>query len=121
MEIRPLHDEDDYKVALARVSELVDLDPEPDTPDGDELEVLSILVERYEADHFPMELPDPIEAIRFRMDQSGLTIADMRPYIGPPNRVYEVLNGTRPLSLGMIRRLHEGLDIPAEVLIRVAA
>lgn len=121
MQIRPLHDDDAYNAALARVSELVDLDPEPDTPEGDELEVLSILVEHYEAEHFPMASPDPIEAIRFRMDQAGLTVADMRPYIGPPNRVYEVLNGTRPLSLGMIRRLHEGLDIPADVLIGVAA
>jgi HTH-type transcriptional regulator/antitoxin HigA len=121
MEIRPLHDEADYKAALARVSTLVDLDPEAGTPEGDELEVLSILVERYEAKHFPMEKPDPIEAIRFRMEQSGLTVADMRPYIGPPNRVYEVLNGTRPLSLAMIRRLHEGLNIPADVLIGSAA
>jgi HTH-type transcriptional regulator/antitoxin HigA len=121
MDIRPLYTEDDYEAALARVSALVDLDPATRTPEGDELEVLSILVEHYEAGCFPMEKPDPIEAIRFRMEQSGLTVADMRPYIGPPNRVYEVLNGTRPLSLGMIRRLHEGLDIPAEVLIGAAA
>ncbi|MFM0595363.1 helix-turn-helix domain-containing protein [Paraburkholderia dilworthii] len=119
MEIRPLHNEDDYRSALATVSALVDLDPERGTQAGDELEVLSVLVERYEQEHFPIERPDPIEAIRFRMEQGGMSVADMAPYIGPPNRVYEVLNGTRPLSLTMIRRLHSGLRIPAEVLIGV--
>lgn len=121
MEVRPLHNQDDYKVALARASELVDLDPAPTTPEGDELELLSIIIERYETEHFPVEKPDPIEAIRFRMEQAGMTVDDMRPYIGPPNRVYEVLNGKRQLSLGMIRRLHEGLKIPADVLIGSAA
>jgi HTH-type transcriptional regulator / antitoxin HigA len=118
MEIRPLHTNDDYKAALKRTSALVDLDPARGTPEGDELEVLSILVERYEAEHFPMEKPDPIEAIRFRMEQAGLSVQDMGAYIGAPNRVYEVLSGKRPLSLSMIRRLHDGLNIPADVLIR---
>ena len=117
MDIQPIHNEDDYRAALKRVSALVDIDPEVGTPEGDELEVLSILVERYEDVLFPVERPDPIEAIRFRMEQSGLTVADLSEYIGPTNRVYEVLNHTRPLSLAMIRRLRDGLHISADVLI----
>lgn len=120
MNIRPLHTEEDYKAALATVSALVDADPAPGTPDGDRLEILSLLVERYEEAHFPLESPDPVEAIKFRMEQQGLTASDMQPYIGNTNRVYEVLNGKRALSLSMIRRLHEGLRIPAEVLIGAA-
>ena len=117
MDIRPLHTEEDYKAALAAVSALVDADPAAGTPDGDRLEILSLLVERYEDEHFPLESPDPVEAIKFRMEQQGLKASDMKPYIGNTNRVYEVLNGKRALSLAMIRRLHEGLHIPAEVLI----
>ena len=117
MDIRPLHTEADYQEALAVVSALVDADPAPDTPEGDKLEILSMLVERYEAGHFPMDLPDPIAAIRFRMEQAGLTPRDMQPYLGNLNRVYEVLNGKRALSLAMIRRLHRDLKIPANVLI----
>lgn len=96
--------------------------PRPDlnTPEGDELEVLFILAENYEDAHYPVEKPDPIEAIRFRMEQSGLTVSDLRPYIGPSHRVYEVLNRTRPLTLTMIRKLHEGLKISADVLIGAA-
>lgn len=96
---------------------LVDLDPAPDTPEGEALDILSILIERYEADHFPLPAPGPIEAIKFCMEQAGLTVPDMQPYIGNANRVYEVLAGKRALSLAMIRRLHDGLRIPAEVLI----
>jgi HTH-type transcriptional regulator/antitoxin HigA len=120
MDIRPLHTEDDYKAALATVSELVDADPAPGTPDGDRLDILSILVERYEAETFPLQSPDPVEAIKFRMEQAGLSVPDMQPYIGNANRVYEVLNRKRALSLSMIRRLHAGLHIPADVLIGVA-
>jgi HTH-type transcriptional regulator/antitoxin HigA len=119
MDIRPLHTEEDYRTTLAEVSALVDLDPPRGSSEGDRLEVLGVLVELYENEHFPLERPDPIEAIKFRMEQAGLSVADMRPYIGNTNRVYEVLNGKRPLSLSMIRRLHEGLHIPAEVLIGV--
>lgn len=117
MDIRPLHTSEDYNAALAAVSQFVDADPAPDTPDGDRLEILSMLVEHYENEHFPMELPDPVEAIKFRMEQAGLTVGDMKPYIGSANRVYEILSGSRPLSLQMIRRLHSGLNIPADVLI----
>jgi HTH-type transcriptional regulator / antitoxin HigA len=120
MDVRPLHNEEDYKAALATVSALVDVDPAPGTPEGDELEILSILVERYEAEHFPLASPDAIEAIKFRMDQQGLSVPDMQPYIGNANRVYEVLSGKRSLSLAMIRRLHAGLHIPADILIGAA-
>jgi len=120
MDIRPLRTEEDYKAALATVSTLVDADPAPGTSQGDELEILSMLVERYETERFPLESPDPIEAIKFRMEQQGLSVPDMRPYIGNANRVYEVLAGKRALSLAMIRRLHKGLHIPAEVLIGAA-
>lgn len=117
MEIRPIHTEQDYSEALKAIAALVDADPAPNTPEGDRLEILSVLVENYEAKHFPLELPDPIEAIKFRMEQGNLSVADMQPYLGSTSRVYEVLNRTRNLSLNMIRRLHHGLHIPAEVLI----
>jgi HTH-type transcriptional regulator/antitoxin HigA len=117
MEIRPIHNERDYHEALQIVSRLVDADPAPSTPEGDRLEVLATLVERYEAEHFPLDLPDPIDAIKFRMEQAGLSATDMQPYLGNLNRVYEVLNRKRGLSLAMIRRLNRELHIPAEVLI----
>jgi HTH-type transcriptional regulator/antitoxin HigA len=81
------------------------------------LDILTTLVQAYEAKHFPIGTPDPIEAIKFRIEQSGLTVKDLEPIIGKSNRVYEVLNRKRPLTLAMIRRLHEELGIPAEVLI----
>ncbi len=101
---------------LAAVSALIDLDPEPDTPEGERLEVLGTLVEAWEARHYPMAPPSPIEAVKFHMEQNNLTVADMEPYIGPRNRVYQVLKGTRPLTMPMIRRLM-ALGIPAESLI----
>lgn len=118
MEIRAIRTEDDYLAALAQVSALIDLDPSLDTPDGERLDVLGTLVQAYEAKHHPIDPPDPIDAIRFRMEQSGMSVKDLVPYIGPLNRVYEVLSHGRPLSLNMIRRLSGGLHIPAEVLIR---
>jgi HTH-type transcriptional regulator/antitoxin HigA len=120
MDIHPIRTEADYKAALKVVSALVDADPAPGTLEGDQLDILSILIERYEAEHFPLNAPSPIEAIKFRMEQAGLTVSDMQPYIGNSNRVYEVLNGRRALSLTMIRRLHAGLHIPADVLIGAA-
>jgi HTH-type transcriptional regulator/antitoxin HigA len=89
-----------------------------DSPPGERLEVLGTLIQAYEARHYPIDPPDPIDAIKFRMDQSGLTVKDLVPYIGPLNRVYEVLARRRSLSLSMIRRLSDGLKIPAEILIR---
>jgi len=118
MEIRAIRTEANYLAALREVSALIDLDPAADSPEGERLDVLGTLVQAYEAKHFPIDPPDPIEAIKFRMEQSGMTVKDLVPYIGPLNRVYEVLSGKRSLSLGMIRRLSDGLHIPAEVLIR---
>jgi HTH-type transcriptional regulator / antitoxin HigA len=117
MEIKAIRTEADYLAALQEVSALIDLDPAIDSPEGERLDVLGTLVQAYEAKHYPIDLPDPIEAIKFRMDQSGMKVKDLIPYIGPLNRVYEVLSYKRSLSLGMIRRLSEGLNIPAEVLI----
>ncbi|MBK6594026.1 MAG: transcriptional regulator [Burkholderiales bacterium] len=120
MEIRPIHTEADYKAALREISALMETDPDYGTPDGDRLDVLAILVQAYEAKHYPISAPDPIEAIKFRLEQGGLSIKDLEPMIGRSNRVYEVLGRKRPLTLGMIRRLHKGLGIPAEVLIAEA-
>lgn len=118
MEIKAIRTEADYLAALQEVSALIDLDPSPDGPEGERLEVLGTLVQAYEARHHPIDLPDPVEAIKFRMEQLGMTGKDLVPYIGSLNRVYEVLSYKRSLSLNMIRRLSEGLRIPAEVLIR---
>jgi len=117
MDIRPIHTNADYKAALKAVSALVDSDPGPGTPDGDRLDILATLVQAYEDRHFPIAAPDPIEAIKFRMEQSGLSVKDLEPIIGKSNRVYEVLNRKRPLTLAMIRRLHSRLGIPADILI----
>jgi len=118
MEIQPIKTEADYKVALKEVSRLMESDPKLGTPEGDRLDVLATLVEAYEAKHYPIDPPDPIEAIKFRMEQQGLTVKDLEPMIGRRNRVYEVLNRKRPLTLPMIWRLHKGLGISAESLIR---
>ncbi|MBK6651268.1 MAG: transcriptional regulator [Betaproteobacteria bacterium] len=118
MEIKAIRTEADYIAALREVSALIDLDPEIDSPEGERLDILGTLVQAYEAKQYPIDPPDPIDAIKFRMEQSGMTVKDLVPYIGPLNRVYEVLAHKRALSLNMIRRLSEGLRIPAEVLIR---
>ncbi len=99
------------------ISALMDSDPDPGTPAGDRLDILATLVQAYEAKHVPISAPDPVEAIKFRMDQSGLSVKDLESIIGKSNRVYEVLNRKRPLTLAMIRRLHQRLGIPADVLI----
>lgn len=117
MNIRPIHTQLDYHTALKEISALVDLDPVPGTAEGDRLDILATLVQAYETKHFPISSPDPIEAIKFRMEQGNLRIKDLEPMIGRSNRVYEVLNRKRPLTLTMIRKLHQGLGIPAEVLI----
>ena len=121
MDIRPIHTKADYKAALKIVSALIDADPKRGTPAADRLEVLGTLLEAYEARHYPLELPDPIEAIKFRMEQQGLSAKDLSPMIGGLNRVYEVLNRKRPLSMAMVRRLNSNLGISAECLIREAA
>lgn len=116
MFVQPIRSDADYRAALANVSALMDLDPDLGTPEGDQLDVLVTLVQAYESKHYPIEAPSPVEAIKFRMDQAGLTVADMVPYIGPRNRVYEVLNGKRPVTMLMIRRLLN-LGIPAASLV----
>lgn len=108
----------EYKAALAESEWLISLDPEPGTPEADHLEVLSLLVEKYENDQFRIATPDPIEAIHFRMEEQGLIQRDLIPYIGSKSKVSEILSGKRALTVPMIRALHEGLDIPLEVLIQ---
>ena len=121
MDIRPIRTKADYKATLKEVSGLVETDPAPGTPEGDRLDILATLVQAYEARHFPIDPPDPVEAIKFRMEQSGLSVKDLEPLIGKSNRVYEVLNRKRPLTLAMIRRLHQSLGIPAKALIAETA
>jgi HTH-type transcriptional regulator/antitoxin HigA len=114
--IRPIRTKRDYEAALAELERL--WGSKRGTPEGDRLDVLATLIEAYEAVRYPMDPPDPIEAIKFRMEQQGLTRKDLEPLIGTRTRVAEVLNRKRSLSIGMIRRLHRALGISAEVLIR---
>jgi len=116
MEIRPIKTEADYRATLKEIETL--MLAEMDSPEGDRLDVLVTLVEAYECKHYPIEFPDPVEAIKFRMDQQGLTVDDLVPAIGRKNRVYEVLAGKRPLTLRMIENLHETFSIPAESLLK---
>ena len=119
MNIHPIRNEADYDAALAEIERL--WDAKPRTPDGDRLDVLLILVESYEAKNHPIDPPDPVQAIKFRMEQMNLTRKDLEPIIGPRGRVAEVINRKRPLSLAMIRSLHEKLHIPLESLIQTSA
>ncbi len=116
MEIKPIKSKRDYRRALKEIEGL--MHAKRNTPKGDRLDVLVALVEAWETKHYPLDLPDPIEAIKYHMEQSGLGPHDLIPLIGGRNRVYEVLARKRPLTLKMIRRLHEGLGIPAESLIK---
>ncbi|EBM0567879.1 helix-turn-helix domain-containing protein [Salmonella enterica subsp. enterica serovar Glostrup] len=115
---RIIKNREEHAAAMARLIELASEDLQPGTEDFDELELLGLLIEHYESREFPMDKPDPIEAIKFRMDQQGLSYADMKQYIGSASKVSEVLNRKRPLSLSMIRRIHDGLGIPADILIQ---
>lgn len=119
MDIKPIRTKADYHATLREIETL--MTASAGTPEGDRLDVLVTLVEAYERTHFPLDLPDPIEAIKFVMDQRGLTPKDLEPAIGRLNRVYEVLNRTRPLTLAMIRKLHDTFGIPAESLIKQIA
>jgi HTH-type transcriptional regulator / antitoxin HigA len=114
--VRPIHTEEDYEAVLAEVDEL--MEAVPGTPEGDRLDVLVTLIEAYEARHWPIEAPDPIEAIRIRMEQKNLRQRDLEPMIGSRGRVSEVLSRKRALTLPMIRRLATGLDLRADVLIQ---
>ena len=116
MDIKPIKTEADYEAALREIESL--MAAAADSPKGDRLDVLATLVEAYEAKHHAIDAPDPIDAIKFRMEQAGLSRRDLEPMIGGRGRVSEVLSGRRGLTLPMIRRLHAALGIPAEVLIR---
>jgi len=116
MRMKPIRNEKDHAEALSQIERLWGADE--GTPEGDRLEILATLVEAYERTHFPIDVPDPLEAIRFRLDQQGKDVKSLVGVIGSRTRVYEVLRGDRSLTLPMIRRLHKHLRIPAEVLIR---
>jgi len=116
MDIKPIRTKTDYRAALKAVESL--MGAKARTPQGDRLDVLVTLIEGYERQHFPMDLPDAVEAFKFRMEQQGLTPKDLEPLIGRSNRVYEVLSRRRSLTLAMIQKLHVGLGIPAESLLR---
>lgn len=115
MNIQPIRTEKDHRLALARIEAI--FDARPGTAEGDELEVLGILVDEYERRHFPIDAPDPIEAVKFRMEQLGLTQKDLADLVGSRSRASEILSGARPLSLRLIRLLNRTLGIPADVLI----
>ena len=119
MNIKPIKTKVDYRAALKEIEAL--MMARAGSPDGERLDILATLVEAYEKRHFHFDLPDPVEAIKFRMEQMALTPKDLVPMIGQINRVYEVLNRKRPLTLQMIRRLHQKLGIPAESLIKEPA
>lgn len=116
MDVRPIRTKANYRAALKAIESL--MSAKANTAEGDRLDVLATLVEAYERTHFPMDLPDAVEAIKFRMEQSGLTVKDLEPVIGRKNRVYEVLSRRRPLTLRMIEGLHAKFGIPAESLLK---
>ena len=116
MKIKPIRSKKDYDKALRRIDELWSC--KKNTPEGDEFEILLALVEKYEDEHYPIPPPDPIDAIKFRMEQMNLTRTELVNYIGYKSRVSEVLSGKRKLTLPMIRALHKKLKIPAEILIK---
>jgi len=116
MRIKPIKSEHDYRRTMKQINRL--MDARPGTPQGDELDVLTTLAQAWEEKHHVIDAPDPVEAIRFAMEQRGLTRRDLEPLIGSRARVAEVLNRRRRLTLAMIRRLHEKLGIPAESLLR---
>jgi HTH-type transcriptional regulator/antitoxin HigA len=116
MDIRPIKNEADYEAALEEIERLLDADP--NTPEGNKLEILMVLVEAYEDEHYSIPLPNPIAAIKYHMESRGLSRKDLEPYVGSRARVSEILNRKRRLSLNMIRRLSSGLGIPVEILIQ---
>lgn len=115
MEIKPIKTEQDYKDAIQRIEAL--WGAKKDTPQGDELDLLVTIVEAFEMKHYPIAPPDPVDAIKFRMEQMGMTKSDMTKYIGSQSKVSEVLNRKRKLSLRMVKSLYKGLKIPAEILL----
>jgi len=121
MNLHLIKNEDDYDRALERVDELMEANPEPGTPLSDELEVLVLVIEKYEEAHWRIEEPDPIEAIKVRMEQRNLSRHDLEPFIGSKGKVSDVLNGNIGLSLAMIAKLSSGLDLSADLLIRASS
>ena len=115
IQVHPIRTEQDYDRALERIDEL--MSAKLDTSEGDELDILATLVSAYEEKHFPMDAPDPVSAIQFRMEQQGLTRKDLEPMIGSRARVSEVMTGKRPLTLAMVRRVKAGLGISADLLV----
>ena len=116
MTIKPIKSKKDYQAALTRLEQI--FDAKPGTKDGDELEILGILIEKYEQDRYAIDYPDPIEAIKFRMEQMGYTQNDLARVVGLKSRASEILNRKRKLSLEMIRQIHQSLGIPTDVLIQ---
>ena len=116
MNIKPLKTKKDYKLAMERLEEI--FDSKTGTPEGDELEILGILIEKYETENYPIDFPDPIEAIKFRMEQIGYSQTDLANVIGFKSRVSEIMNKKRKLSLDMIRKISESLRIPTDLLIK---
>jgi len=114
-----IHTDAEHGEALAALDRLMEIDPESDTPEADELQLLALVIEDYEKERFPIGLPDPIEAIRLCMDQQGLSQQDLIPYFGSKRRVSDALSGKRALTLSMVRALHDGLGIPADVLLQL--
>ncbi|WP_028298483.1 helix-turn-helix domain-containing protein [Olivibacter sitiensis] len=117
--VRPIKNEQQYEEALTRVYVLLQKDLKPDSKESDEMEILSILVKEYENEHYPVAQPSPLEAIRFRLEQMNMSEADLSEILGARSRKSEILSGKRKLSLSMIRKLKEKLNIPADVLIQV--
>lgn len=118
MNITPIRTEQDYQQALKAIEPYFDREEELSADELDYFDIMLTLIENYESKHYPIEQPDPISAIKFRMEQNGLTVKDLEPMIGKSNRVYEILNKTRPLSLKMIRNIHQHLGISADILIQ---
>ena len=118
MDLKTIKTSDEYKKALEEAERLIAVDPDPDTEMAERLSILVLLIEKYESDRFRIEKPDPVEAIKFRMDEQGLKQRHLIPFIGSKSKVSEVLAGKRSLTVNMIRALNKGLGIPAEVLLR---
>lgn len=116
MDLRPIRTEDDYRAALVEIEAVFQAKPE--TLEGDRLDILTLLVEAYEEQHYPILPPDPLDALEYHLESRGLTRSDLEQYLGSRARVGEVMNRRRPLTIDMIRRLHQGLGIPAEILIQ---
>lgn len=116
MTVKPIKTKKDYQAAMSRLEAI--FDAQPGTPEGDELEVLGILIDKYEQEHYPIAYPDPIEAIKFRMEQLGYTQSDLAKVVGLKSRASEILNKKRKLTLEMIRQIHQTLGIPTNVLIQ---